>query len=399
MAQKNWQRMLALVVFFICVKLLFSVLIKDDDDDTASPLKFVYYWSDVPILIFSSFYFFTTIRKLNQQFFLKTMRLLLLMVSLIILASISSLSKGVELNTVITSQLKLFLPIYLLIVFNIFPTRNRPSPFIYGMVLLVFVISLYAFYFLEPSRNRDAFFWPVYFSGLHTHAYCVFGSYLMLHAYLLIFNGRIKMSWLITALFAMILGFGYGVRTSLFCLLAYIVFLNLENGLFSQLKKPFMKFFLTLVLVSFGLLLFDDFDLLSLDGFSSGRLSEYFSRIELIKNRGWLENGFGSGAGFDLMYSDTWWWEEKGSHNDYLTILIEFGLVYLILFLILLWRLFKIVCTNYFSKAIFFAYLLSSFLSNGYMFRPMAAYVLFLSVININVAFDFRKRSTNESID
>jgi hypothetical protein len=335
---------------------------------------------------------------MSQRVFIRILKLLLIIVFLIGLAMFTSLSKGISLNTVLTSQLKLFLPIFLLIVFNVYPSGTKPSKAVYWMISLVFVISLYAYFFLEPSRNRDAFFWPIYFSGLHTHAYCVFGSFLMLHAHAVLHGKNVKTSWFLVLLFLLILGYGYGVRTSLFCLIGYVLVISYEKGVLAHIQKPMVKFFLAMIIIISGVLFVDEFNLLSLDGFSSGRLSEYLSRIDLIKNRGWLENAFGSGAGYDLMYSDTWWWEEKGSHNDYLTILIEFGLVYLMVFVFFLWRLFHVIRANHFTTAIFVAYLLSSFLSNGYMFRPMAAYVLFLSLININVLFDVRTVLTPERV-
>lgn len=386
-AHRNWRRAMGVTVLLVCVKLIFSILIKDTEDENTNQLRFVYYWADIPIFCVSSLYLMATIKRIDGVFLSRVIRLLMLMLGLILLATVSSLNKGVDLSTVLTSQSKLFIPIYLLIALNIRPPEVRPSKAVYRLVILVFILSFFAYFFFEPSRNRDTVFWPVYFSGLHTQAYCVFASYLTLHAYVLIVRRNEKLGWLITMVFALVLSVGYGVRTSFFCLVTYILVINFNYGFLVGLRKPFFKFILGLLFMIVLLLFFENINFLSIDSFSSGRMSEYISRIDLISNRGLMDNCFGSGAGFDLMYSDTWWWEEKGSHNDYLTIIIEFGFVYLALFCVFLVYLFRFVGKNFFSVAILMAYLISSLLSNGYMFRPMVSYVLFLSLININASF------------
>jgi hypothetical protein len=393
---RTWHVLMTMLVFSICVKLFFSIVIKEYSEDQDSTYRIVYYLADLPVLFLSVFHIIVSRRYFKQEYYLKVMKTLFVMFVLVILAVVSSMSKGVSMITAVNSQLKIFLPILMLIGFNMFPYRARLNRGVGVMTILILLISIYAFLFLEPSRNRDAYYWPIYFSGLHTHAYVVFASFVFIHFYFFSIARMRKITLLVSFLFALILGYGYGVRTSLMCLVTYLFVFYANNGKWFLVKKSSILFGLSFLLIVFLFFIADNIDLLTFDGFSSGRLSEYVSRFEFIRNRDVMGTIFGSGAGSDIMYSETWWWEDKGSHNDYLTLIIEFGFLYLLLFLMFIRRLIKLFSGNFTAYGVFGAYLISSLISNGFMFRPMAAYVLFLSLISINVFLSNQVRQNGD---
>jgi len=382
-----WGRLLSAVVFFVCIKLIFSILIKDNDEEVISPLKNLYYLADIPIFFLSCIYFLTSFKWFNQVYYLKVIKLLLLILCLILYAVITSMSQGIDGMIALTSQLKIFLPFLVLISFHLFPRSTEMSRSVSVVSVLVLLISLYAFIFLEPSRNRDAYYWPIYFSGLHTHAYVVFGTIVYFHFYFFSVLNRKLLVSILSLLFAVVLGYGYGVRTSLICFITYLLVFHAYHARWAILKKSNLIFVSAIMVVLILLIFAANFDVLTFDGFSSGRLSEYVSRFEFIRDRDFIGNAFGSGAGQDIMYSETWWWEDKGSHNDYLTLIIEFGFVYLMFFLYFIRKLFQLFSGNYVAYAVLSAYLVSSLISNGLMFRPLATYVLFLSFINMSIFY------------
>lgn len=388
---KNWGVMMTLLVFSIAVKLLFSIVIKENTEDQESPYKFFYYMADLPILILSMLNFVFCRGYFKQDYYVRVLKIVILMLMLMVFGIVTSWFNEVELMTTVNEQLKIFLPFFLLISFNMYPMTASPGKRSTLLTLLIMFISLYAFVFLEPSRNRDNLYWPIYFSGLHTHAYVVFASFIFIHFYFFELRRMRNLSLMLAILFAFALGFGYGVRTSLTCLLTYMLVFYAFHKQWRVIKRS--NLVLISICVVFVVLFFlaDNIDLLSFDGFSSGRLSEYVSRLEYIKNRDWSGNLFGSGAGSDIMYSETWWWEDKGSHNDYLTLIIEFGFVYLVVFLWFVKKVISLFKGNFMAYGIFAAYLISSIISNGFMFRPLASYILFMSLVIIGVY-----RHTNE---
>lgn len=116
----------------------------------------------------------------------------------------------------------------------------------------------------------------------------------------------------------------------------------------------------------------------SLDGhyseFSSGRTAAYAERIEMILNRSLFELLFGTGAGSEMIINSVWWWEAKNSHNDFLDITIETGIVGLALLSAML-----IIIGSRLDRLqtpLFVAFVTSSAISNGLLGRPFIAVLL-----------------------
>jgi hypothetical protein len=244
-------------------------------------------------------------------------------------------------------------------------------------ILLLFVVycavlSFIAFLFFNPTFNRGIYRWPVFFSGLHTHNY-VLASLFVGISYLL----KEKKWWmfgfmLLSFLFLIV---GYNVRTVIvFYFLFIIVMLYLTTGFFRYVYAKailFIPFFIGLIAIYFR-----DFDF---DRFSSGRLTMYAKKYDILQGYTFKDYLFGRGWGSDMVKTTEWWWEEKGSHNDFLTYVVENGIPFTIVFLILLLSLLflskriSIVLTT-----LIVGYLLTSLLSNGFAVRPLASYMFFL---------------------
>ena len=87
----------------------------------------------------------------------------------------------------------------------------------------------------------------------------------------------------------------------------------------------------------------------------------------------------GNGSGSDLIETDVWWWAAKGAHSDLITFLVEGGLVYLLCTLFVMYKLYSSFERSN-SRFIIIALLFTSTFSNGYLVRPLAAYLLFFSL-------------------
>lgn len=173
--------------------------------------------------------------------------------------------------------------------------------------------------------------------------------------------------WLPVIIVSAVLLYAYKVRTA-----QVMVF-----GFFSILIAPYIRqrfgiapflalfFFASLLAVIYV----SSDSVRDLTTFSSGRTSVYLERLVLVGQRDLLGIFVGSGPGSDSFYSDTWWWDAKNSHNDFLTALIERGLIGLML---LVWYLFAFSrARSRETIAIVFAIGLTGALSNGLFQRPL----------------------------
>jgi O-antigen ligase len=78
------------------------------------------------------------------------------------------------------------------------------------------------------------------------------------------------------------------------------------------------------------------------------------------------------------MTSSIWWWDEKNSHNDFLTIVVERGLIGLLLFLIFLYLAFAKRSSQ--AIAIGCAIVITGAVSNGLLHRPLPMWLPLLAL-------------------
>ncbi|MHB2266474.1 O-antigen ligase family protein [Aliihoeflea sp. PC F10.4] len=109
---------------------------------------------------------------------------------------------------------------------------------------------------------------------------------------------------------------------------------------------------------------------------SSGRTSVYEERLDLIASRPVPELLFGTGPGSELLPSTVWWWEAKNSHNDFIDLTIQIGVLGLGLFVLLLVTTGRVLDEA--RIPLYVMFVTSSLFSNGLLARPIPA-MLFLA--------------------
>lgn len=274
-------------------------------------------------------------------------------------------------------SLKIFSPIFLFCVLLIYSKKrntNLKSLFKYVFVGCI-LLSLIAVIFFDPSMNRLENYLPIYYSNVHTNSYIVticlmatnYQIFKKFHPFYLLFGICISFS---------LLFFGYGVRTSL------IMFLLFSIPLLALASNEFKKIFFQIVfLLPFFLMIFliVYFNTINWEEFSSGRISMYLEKFNLISNFNVMEFLVGKGSGSDLIKTDAWWWTEKGSHSDLITIIFENGLLYLIIMCLIILQILLIKRKlSWLYITAFIGYIFSSIISNGLAVRPLAGYVFFI---------------------
>jgi hypothetical protein len=102
---------------------------------------------------------------------------------------------------------------------------------------------------------------------------------------------------------------------------------------------------------------------------SSGRIFAWAERITILQNYDLKVLLFGQGYGADIMKTKQWWWEAKASHNDFISIIFNSGLISLILFFMIFLSLFK--KANSFQKAMLVFLFITSATNTGLLGRPI----------------------------
>jgi O-antigen ligase len=82
----------------------------------------------------------------------------------------------------------------------------------------------------------------------------------------------------------------------------------------------------------------------------------------------------GTGIGSELMKSTVWWWEDKNSHNDFIDITIQVGIVGLIMTIALM--CIAAAQLDQYQLPLFLSFVVSSAVSNGLLNRPFIAALL-----------------------
>lgn len=379
--ERTWHFFFRIVIMLIMLKLTLSSFVHETevgDSNGSSFWLFGYYFIDYLLLItaivftWKMFSFKKKMPSINLDFY----RIGLLMIGLCIF---TSQVNNKEIIVSISSLSRFIIPVFLFTAIILYTPRKIYYREVSKIPIVVVILSCFAFLFFEKSKNRDEFFWPVYFSGLHTQAYVVLTVFFLLcFRY---WDRKRKTIIIILIICAIVsLGFGYNVRTSLTSLIAFFLYYLAKKLYLNNLTRHLLVV-VFIVIIFFSYVFFENyFSIKKYDFESSGRLSVYLERFNFISSRGFFENLFGTGAGSDLMLSDTWWWEEKGSHNDYLTIIIEQGFLFLLLFVLLFYKMFIFFKDHSFIQAMLFSYLVSSVLSNGFTFRPLPSYLFFVVV-------------------
>lgn len=385
------------ILFLIYIKLIFSYLTVQhgwwlrDVPTNAERYNFLRVPADlsnqVEFLIIPLLFLFVLLKYRHVK---RLSFVLLIMFFMLILNLCTAALNGVGILASITYSLKIIAPIMFFYAFMIF-YRNKPEQAkktLMSTIKLCLLLTVVGLLFFHSSMNRTTEQWPVYFGGIHTHSY-VLASVFIGITYMLYRKGS-KQTLMVFLFFSfLIIYFGYNVRTaSILYLLFILAILYLKHDLFKYVILKVMIF-----VPLFLMLLFLVYDSDTLNRFSSGRLNMYADKFEMLSKFSILDIGFGKGYGSDFIRTESWWWSEKGSHSDFLTFTIENGIIYLVLFLILVTNLFKsYLKPNLFNLTIIIGYLFSSLISNGIAVRPLAAYVFFMVFAYIQITFKTKSK-------
>ena len=243
------------------------------------------------------------------------------------------------------------------------------------------LVAFYAFYlamtgptysvgYIERPANL------VDFEGPHLSAYIIGGIFLY---YLQDLNKSpiLSVKGLLRALVTLLCAYlivEYQVRT-----VQVLIAVYLASSLFIKLKISSLVKISAIVIalqLAFLALLIASY-YLDFTQFSSGRTSVYAERIDIISARPLATLLFGTGAGTDLVVSSAWWWDAKNSHNDFLSVLYERGLLG---FLSLLALFSSIIFTRSKISPIALSIFSASIISNGLLARPLAFFIYALIV-------------------
>lgn len=319
---------------------------------------------------------------LYSRHYKKTVVLFLMFSLGLILNGITAILSNSTLYDSINYNLKLFSPILFYCSLMIYAENNYMSLKKTFLKIAFFCLGLscLALLFFNPSQNRLVDYLPIYFSGIHTHSYIL--VYLFVGISFII-SKKYNLNYLI-AFFTITLAFlffGYNVRTSI---IVYLIYIFTSIYLKSNIStKAFFIQVLFFTITAGIIFAFVFFEFSIVNDFSSGRLTMYKEKMNLIYQNTTIEFLFGRGPGSDLITTEEWWWAAKGSHSDIITYLIENGVLYYIVFLstifLLAYKKIKII-----TGALIFGAVISSTISNGVFTRPIVGYVFFLTIALIN---------------
>lgn len=291
-------------------------------------------------------------------------------------------------------SLKFFTPIYFFCALIIYSKRqnNDLRSGLLRILLLCISLSFVAILFFNPSLNRLNNYLPIYFANIHTNSYII-TSTLIGFSYLIYRSQQRLILVLFLTLSVILIYLGYGVRTAtimfvIFCLpLIYFASDIFKLLIFKILLcLPFLAAFFFLVKVEFDW-----------TNFSSGRTLMYQQKINQLRGFNLVDWAIGKGAGADLIQTDVWWWAKKGAHSDFITVLVENGLIYFALMILsYLMLLILIKRINLIFAALVFSSFFSSIISNGMAFRPHANYIFYFVLAYIYV--DIINNSKNREL-
>lgn len=253
---------------------------------------------------------------------------------------------------------------------------------------LIWLMVVFALVVMPPSLNRGGeHFWPVYFASLHTSSYLVVVC-AALSLYLFEAGHLGRRLFIAQLLFSLLLVFyGWGVRTSMVAAVAFGAVVLVQR----TRMAPVVMFvgFAGLLTLAFVPLLFGLIHLPSWDDLvevTSGRFSMWLQKIDILANSTLLEWMFGHGEGSDWIVSEVWWWSAKDSHNDFIRLLNQQGVLGLGMILAIL-----AVWAGAFPPGVALPLLAalgaSTAFSNGIMFRPQASLLMPLALVAANAAW------------
>lgn len=175
-----------------------------------------------------------------------------------------------------------------------------------------------------------------------------------------------------------VLMIGYGVSTVEVAAIVYFCSFWLLQ------KRPWLYRHLYGVFVVYLIFLYasmwaaDFFSNGSLGELGSGRVAVFVGRLNILSSRDLMELLFGSGAGTDHFVTSEWWWMAADSHNDFVNILIERGVLGLLSALLLFKGIARWVGAR--GTPVVLCIGMTASLSNGLLSRPPLFFLFALAL-------------------
>lgn len=262
-----------------------------------------------------------------------------------------------------------------------------------NLVLLVFILGLAGLFFMPDNFNHHETKLPTYFSGLHKSSYIFAITMLLALACYPALSRSRRLLLLPLALFALyMLLEGWGIRTSLVLLVVYIA------ALWSQrFGAPGKAALFLLLPAAFVATVLVSGDAIDWNRISSGRLTMWQAKLDMLSQASPAQLLFGRGYGSDYIQVPGWF-GEKDSHNNYLQTITELGLAGLALLVLNIVMLYRIQ-PGYHGRALVLAYAATGLLSNGILFRLLPGYLFAVALAYLTfIAGQRQARYTTASI-
>jgi len=238
----------------------------------------------------------------------------------------------------------------------------------------------------EPYIRNDIYRLYVFTGGeegLHATAFFIFGNIIIVdqvrrHALIPQVIG-----WGLIALGIALL-WSYKVRTTELMLMVYYLGTFFQQYKSSPIVRSF--FYFCCFLIVLGIFAFFLTTETNIGSLGSGRIGAYIHRFDMLANREVQVFLFGSGPGTDLFLSVGWMDKLRDSHNDFIHILVERGIIGLLgVFSFIVAVLIRVVGTG---RAIIYAIVVGSIVSNALLSRP-ANLTYLIWAISIPLYFNF----------
>ena len=366
-------------IIALVLKLIVSKAIEHTVLGQAFEPNYFSYSCDMVILL-SAFSCITTVPK-EFRFFYFAFAILLFLFPL------SSYLNDRSAVDAIKSLLRIFSPLFAFIHYSSYFKDKKKELLNVSLILIVICVLLifYGFATLPPARNRDdglggGLWWPAYFTNIHTTTYVVISLFFIVYSLYILKHQLVSKFFLISAFIITFyaIAFGWGIRTSTLSLIAFLGCLAYQK----YSKNNGYVHIISLFVISFICILFFTvlFDFAAMDTISSGRLSMYVAKYHQLSDNSFVNWLIGNGAGSDLIMTKVWWWDAKGAHSDFITSLVEGGVVYLCLFIMIHVKLFQLLKYSQ-IRYVVISIIITGLFSNGYFDRPLAMYIVIFALV------------------
>lgn len=250
--------------------------------------------------------------------------------------------------------------------------------------IYLIALSIVGVFTMPELENHDVMWWGTYFSGLHKSSY-ILASIAVVFFYRLhqsYGNRQINIAVILACL--IFLTYGWGIRTAQAFVLV-VCSAYLLSG-FGARERVIGLLLVAQLLVWLAFFLYD----IDWNRFSSGRLGMWSVKIRMLNDATLPQFIFGRGFGSDYVEVEGWW-GERDSHNNFLQVLTEKGIVGLMIVGSIIWQIFRLSRESRMGTALVIGYVATCLLSNGLMFRVLPGYVFFCALAYVLV-IDIRTR-------